>query len=146
MPEFRLERPSRREDAPPPATKRVRRLELPDGEHWVDVRGGQTQMEIAYLQFWLDELQEAARRYAARELSLAEQRALEVEANAAFATWLADRVVDHNLTDADGQPLPTGLDLFWALTGPEAIQLALRIAAKPSIWADPKAETSSSGG
>ena len=153
---YSFEMPGRRDDCPPPSGKTTRRLELPDGEHWFEVRGGGTQVEGAALD-WAQSLLrtavEARQALRARaepratpdELAAADAVVADAELtyNAFLATFIADRVVDHNLTDRDGDKLPVGLGLFWALPGADAIQLAFRIQRRESIWANPKAESES---
>lgn len=144
---FTFEMPPRMEDAPKPSAKTARRLDLPDGEHWVMAKGGGTQVEGEYLNFYQMTFAQAVAQYRDGKLDEAPMRALERDLNAAYATWLADRVVDHNFTDDDGEKLPLGLDLFWALpNGGEGVRLANWIQRRPSFFADPKAESASPGG
>lgn len=143
---FSFEMPPRRDDAPPPSSKKTRRIEAPDGVHWFDVRGGGTQVEGAYLSFLFDQIRRATEGREAGTVDEAAFQAAEVAVNAGLATYLADRVVAHNLTDYDDEPLPLGLGLFWAMPGADAMRLAWRIQARESVWNSPKAETSSTNG
>lgn len=143
---FTFEMPARRDDCPPPSSKTTRRLDAADGEHWFEVRGGGTQVEGAYLSWHNEKLGGAARKHRAGEIDDDALEAASVAYNAALATFIADRVVAHNLTDDDGEPLPLGLALFWAMPGRDALTLAVRIQARTSIWSDPKAEASSMTG
>lgn len=137
---FSFEVPEPMPDAPKPSTETVRHINLPDGKHWVKVRGGATQREsmyVAHLHKVLrteyatdDERDEAIYTY-----------------NRGLATWLADRVVEHNLTyPGTEDKLPLGMELFYEMPGMEALNLIGHIQRPPSFFADPKAGTSSSGG
>lgn len=149
MDTFRFERPARRDDAPPPATQAIRRVSLPDGQHWVDVRGGGSQIEAQYIAFVQQSLMTAMRRVteaesandaATTQAAIEARDAAEMAFNAAFATYIGDRVVAHNLTypGEGGEPLPLGLDLYWALSGEDAMRLVVEIQRPPSVFADPK--------
>lgn len=144
--EFSFEMPPRCEDAPKPSSTKTRRLEAADGVHWFEVRGGGTQVEGAYLAWLSDQLSQAVRQRQAGTLDDDAMQAAERAYNAGLATFIADRVVDHNLTDYDGEKLPLGLDLFWSMPGRDALELAGRIQARPSVWADPKAGSGSTNG
>ena len=139
---YTFEMPARRDDCPKPSSRATRRLEAADGVHWFEVRGGGTQVEGAYLTWLGDQLAKAVRKAQAENdfdgEALAEAR---LAYNAGLATFIADRVVDHNLTDYDGDKLPLGLALFWSLPGSDANTLAARIQRRESIWSDPKAGT-----
>lgn len=144
--EYAFELPPRCEDAPKPSGKTTRRLTTPDGAHWFEVRGGGSQVEGKYLQWCQSQLEQAVKQHASGALDAAGLEAAEMAYNAAFATYVADRVVDHNLTDDDGEKLPVGLGLFWALPAGDALRLVFRIQNRESIWADPKAGASSTTG
>lgn len=144
-----FERPDRKEDAPQPTTKATRRVDLDDGR-WLDVRGGGSQIERRFVS-WVIDLPVTARA----EAVAAGQSAADVndlvdaavlESNAYLATFIADRVVDHNLTDADGTKLPLGLDLFWSLQNADVFALIGKLQNPPRVISDPKAESDFSGG
>ena len=143
---FSFEMPERRADAPPPSSKATRRIEAADGEHWFEVRGGGTQVEGAYLVWLGDSLAKAVKAHKAGELDDAAYEAAEVAYHAGVATFIGDRVVDHNLVDYDGDKLPLGLGLFWSMPGRDALTLVGRIQSRKSVWADPKAESDSTNG
>lgn len=143
---FTFEMPGRREDAPPASSKKTRRIEAPDGLHWFEVRGGGTQVEGAFITFLFDTLQRSLEQLQAKEIDVDTHKAATMAFNSGMATFLADRVVAHNLVDYDGDPLPLGLALFWAMPGDDALRLAGRIQSRDSVWASPKAETSSTDG
>lgn len=143
---FTFELPARRDDAPPPRGA-ARRIALPDGRHWVEARGGGTQAEGRYLNFLHDRVRRAVTAHEAGELDEDGLREAEMAFNAGLATFLADRVVAHNLTYADGvTPLPLGLDLFWELPGGDAMHLCWRIQSTDSVFADPNGAPSTTDG
>lgn len=138
-----FEMPPRKGDVPPPSSKHVRRVSLGEDdtgvERWVSVRGGGSQVEGQFLQ-WVFGLGRGPFDDADAEQAAA------LEMNAYLATFIADRVVEHNLVDAGGDPLPTGLGLFWALGTIDAMALLNLIRTPPRVITDPKAATTSSGG
>jgi hypothetical protein len=141
-----FELPERAADAPPPSSETVRRIESPDGEHWFEVKGGATMVEQAYIRHLNDQLTKAVKRRQADEIDEAAFKQAQEDYNAGLATFVADRVVDHNLTDFDGNKLPLGMALFFELPGRDGMRLVGEINTRRSIWTNPKAETSSTTG
>ena len=138
---FFFDVPEPMEDAPPPSTEKVRHIKLADGKHWVKVKGGATAREAMYI----DHLRTThlKNRYASPE----EERQALYAYNRGLATWIADRVVDHNLTyPGTDEKLPTGMGLYYELPPREALRLIAKIQQPPSFFVDPKADKSSPGG
>lgn len=129
-----LERPERRPEAPPVTAKTPHRRTLPDGEHWVDVLGGGSNVERLFIQSVMEWIKDF------------EGVQAEIEAMTLLSTFLADRVAGHNLQTPAGDPLPMGLDLAWELGWNDMWSLINLIMSPPRVFADPKAESPSSGG
>jgi hypothetical protein len=135
-----FEIPARKEDVPAPRTQAVRRINLDDdGERWIEVRGGGSQVEGRFIGWVFDLVRGPFETKEAED-------AASLEMDAYLATFIADRVVAHNLVDDDGQALPIGLDLFWSLSTADALQLLNLLRTPPQVIGDPKAARTSSGG
>jgi hypothetical protein len=137
---FSFDLPEPMPDAPKAATEAVRHIVLPDGEHWVKVRGGGTQREGAFISHLNRIIETLPDDRDAREAAL-------YTYNRGMATFLADRVVEHNLTyTGTDEPLPLGMALFYEMHGHDALRLVGAIQRPSTFFVDPKAEKPSGGG
>lgn len=133
----RLEVPGRVEGVPPVKAKVPRRVDLPDGEHYLMVLGGGSNLE----RMWLNAVDRRIRQMADEDVDPLQS---EMWAMSQWATFVADRVIEHNLEYAPGDPLPTGLDLVWELGYRDTRSMIWAIISRPRFFADPKAEATSS--
>ena len=118
--------------------KRARREMMPDNEHWVEVRGGGSLQERIWIQR-VGEKHDAIQKEDAIEAHLWSMRR--------YGTFLAARLVEHNLTDKVGDPLPNnGMELVYQLSFGEVLWICNRANNATAIFALPKAEKISSGG
>lgn len=141
--EFRvIERPEK-VDVPQPHTRTSRRVNLPDGTHWVDIIGGYSHEERRFASWWWDESNKVAEIGDAAEREQAENTI-----NAHLASFFDAHIVGHNLTyPGTKEPLPeNGFDLFWELPVRDIFGLFNRMVQPVSFFEDPKAEATSSTG
>ncbi|MBV6425164.1 MAG: hypothetical protein NAOJABEB_02978 [Steroidobacteraceae bacterium] len=119
-------------------TKRARKALLPDGVHWVEIRGGNTAQERLWCQRVAEKADEIRQRDQIGGITWATRR---------FGTFLDGRIVSHNLVDENDDPLPSrGMELAFALGWGEMLRLVGLVTSPPSIFADPKAGRAISGG
>jgi len=136
-------KPERKLDVPKPHNKTARKVELPDGEHWVEIAGGFSHEERRFSAWWWTE----ADRIAKIE-DPAKREAEENDLNAYMASFFGTHITKHNLTYAGtDDPLPAdGFDLFWELSIDDALGIMRRITQPRSFFEDPKAAPSSATG
>lgn len=118
--------------------KRVRKVLMPDGKHFIEVRGGSSFQERLWVQKVATKHDEMARSDALGAYLWSARR---------FGTFLAGRIVNHDLTDESGDPLPrNGMELAFAVTWRELLALVNLVNSGTAIFATPKAEKTISGG
>lgn len=131
-----LETPGRVEGVPPVRAAKPRKITWPDKEHYVEVRGGGSNLEALWIEAVDEKFQE-----------LVDDGMSRVKASfwrtGQWATFVADRLVDHNFVYADDEPLPKGLEFVWEFGTQDTLYLLRAMQRDMSAWASPKAEATS---
>lgn len=118
--------------------KRVRKVLMPDGQHWIEVRGGSSAQERLWVQKVAKKNDEMAQNDALGAYLWSARR---------FGTFLSGRIVNHDLVDESGDPLPrNGMELAFAVSWRELLALVSLVNSGTAIFATPKAEKTISGG
>jgi len=142
--QFRMiDMPERKADVPRPRITTARRVELPDGAHWIEVVGGYSHEERRFWA-WLMERTRGASDIA----DDAEREQIENDVNAYVATFMDVHIVAHNLTypGTDDELPDSGWDLFWELPFDQSFRLCSVILNPPSPFDSPKAAPNSTSG
>lgn len=132
---IRLEVPGRAEGVPEARAKVPRRVDLPDGEHYMMVLGGGSNLE----RVWFQAVNDRARKM--RQEDEVPSAQVELWVMSQWATFIADRVIEHNFEYAPGDPLPVGLDLVWELGYTDSLALIGTLLESNRFFANPKKET-----